>query len=462
MGKSSIAEKPQQIDGGTQAEQTLLTPASITASVCSSTPVEMSRRSDSVNDPRATDSDDNEFGEFEGFEGAVGGVVAHPTPSPWATFPDLVRVRTSPGSATNNGGNGTSPHSEGQGDNPPSSRSRNPPDVSLHSRESNSSNDDVNLLNFIPSSHQRVGGTLPDMAVESELRHTMQQASSVSSSPAPRDHIAQVRPTLRGSTHDGPSLRNVVITADQPGTLASIAANVQRTSGLPRSNRTCGGQRDGSPPTRHRDWGPEPDTAMSAALRESNAALSRSEARVRELESQLRDLRERESRNERRSLEIVNELQSIRDTLTSQERATRSLAERVQVATSDRTSLVAVSPAGERSDMAASDTQSRTSMEDRLASMEASLERLCAKVLSTPVASTHFGAAATATAATSPGLLTKEDVAQAVQEVLSRQSTQQKSLLEDERRRLMQSFAESFQVAISQFLQSLNSDNLDS
>ncbi|KAH8041708.1 hypothetical protein HPB51_017510 [Rhipicephalus microplus] len=50
--------------------------------------------------------------------------------------------------------------------------------------------------------------------------------------------------------------------------------------------------------------------------------------------------------------------------------------------------------------------------------------------------------------------LTKEEVTQAVQEALRRQSTQQKSLLEDERRRLMQSFAESFQVAISQFLQS--------
>lgn len=401
-----------------------------------------------MNNQRAADSDDNEFGEFEGFEGAVGGVVAHPAPSPWATFPDLIRVRTSPGGTANNVVNDGLLPQHPEADNPPSSRSRNPnpPDVSLHARDSgsNNNNDDVNLLNFIPGSHQRVGGTLPDMAVESELRHTMQASSSASS--APRDHIAEVRPTLRGSTHARGGA--------EPGTLASMAAaNVlQRTSGLPRSNRSSCAARDSSPA---RDW--IPDAAMgadpltlAASLRESNAALTRrlsaSESRVRELESQLRELRERETRNDRHSQDVVRELEAIRDILASHERTTRSLAE--------RSNPEADNP------QSSSDSQSRTSVEDRLASIEASLERLCAKVSNLPLL--ERAPAGAEAGASSAGLLTREDIAQAVQEVLSRQSTQQKSLLEDERRRLMQSFAESFQVAISQFLQSLNSDNLDS
>ncbi|CAN7987182.1 unnamed protein product [Ixodes hexagonus] len=423
----------------------------------------MSRRdaNNPANNQRAADSDDNEFGEFEGFEGAVGGVVAHPAPSPWATFPDLIRVRTSPGGGTaNNIANDGLLPQHPETDSPSSSRSRNPnpPDVSLHARDSgsNSNNDDVNLLNFIPGSHQRVGGTLPDMAVESELRHTMQASSAAaSSSGAPRDHIAEVRPTLRGSTHARGGA--------EPGTLASMAAaNVQRTSGLPRSNRAPCGARDSSPA---RDW--VPDAAMgadaatlAASLRESNAALTRrlsaSESRVRELESQLRELRERESRSDRHSQDVVRELEAIRETLASHERATRSLAECVQGHTDRETDN---SDDKKQNAEGGSDSHSRTGMEDRLASIEASLERLCAKVSNLPVL--ERGPAG-AEGAGSAGLLTREDIAQAVQEVLSRQSTQQKSLLEDERRRLMQSFAESFQVAISQFLQSLNSDNLDS
>lgn len=420
--------------------------------------LKMSRRDvdNPANDQRAADSDDNEFGEFEGFEGAVGGVVAHPAPSPWATFPDLIRVRTSPGGTANNIANDGLLPQHPEADNPSGSRSRNPnpPDVSLHASGSNSNNDDVNLLNFIPGAHQRVGA-LPDMAVESELRHSMQALSSSSSaspSSAPRDHIAEVRPTLRGSTHGRGGA--------EPGTLASMAAaNVQRTSGLPRSNRASCTARDSSPA---RDWIPDAAlgadaVTLAASLRESNAALTRrlsaSESRVRELESQLRELRDRESRSDRYSQDVVRELEAIRDILAAHERATRSLAERVQLGNADREA----DTSGDKKPSAESCLDSRTSMEDRLASIEASLEKLCTKVSNLPALEREPAGGASAV-----GLLTREDIAQAVQEVLSRQSTQQKSLLEDERRRLMQSFAESFQVAISQFLQSLNSDNLDS
>lgn len=421
--------------------------------------LKMSRRDadNPANSQRAADSDDNEFGEFEGFEGAVGGVVAHPAPSPWATFPDLIRVRTSPGGTANNIANDGLLPQHPEADNPSGSRSRNqnPPDVSLHASGSNSNNDDVNLLNFIPGSHQRVGA-LPDMAVESELRHSMQalstSSSASSSSGAPRDHIAEVRPTLRGSTHGRGGA--------EPGTLASMAAaNVQRTSGLPRSNRASCAARDSSPA---RDWIPDAAlgadaVTLAASLRESNAALTRrlsaSESRVRELESQLRELRERESRSDRHSQDVVRELEAIRDTLAAHERATRSLAERVQLGNTDREA----DTSGDKKPNAEGCSDSRTSMEDRLAGIEASLERLCTQVSNLPALDREPAGGASAA-----GLLTREDIAQAVQEVLSRQSTQQKSLLEDERRRLMQSFAESFQVAISQFLQSLNSDNLDS
>ncbi|GFW74171.1 uncharacterized protein TNCV_4177151 [Trichonephila clavipes] len=40
--------------------------------------------------------EDDEFGEFEGFEGGVERMQAQPAPSPWATFPDLLPVQTSP------------------------------------------------------------------------------------------------------------------------------------------------------------------------------------------------------------------------------------------------------------------------------------------------------------------------------------------------------------------------------
>lgn len=405
----------------------------------------MSRRdsSDAANSPHAADSDDNEFGEFEG---AVGGAAAHPAPSPWAAFPDLIRVRTSPGGTASMGSEGSLQHAEGQGDNPsgPRMRNPNPPDVSLHAREGAPS-DDVNLLNFIPSSHQRVGGVLPDMAAESELRHTMQVSSSLS--PAAREHIAEVRPTLRGSPLDaGSSSRRG---GDQPGTLASMAANVQRSSALCRSARpSCG--RDNCP-----------DAVDAAALRESNSALTRrlsaSESRVRDLENQLRDLREREARNERNFQLVINELHGIRETLMALEHASRSATERVEANVESGLASTAAKEAGAKT--------SRTvhhhgaSVEDRLSSIETSLDRLHSRLSNlsgrTDVLEPNGSSPATHS-------LTKEDITLAVQEALLRQSSQQKALLEDERRRLMQSFAESFQVAISQFLQSLNSDNLDS
>lgn len=342
------------------------------------------------------------------------------------------------------GSEGGPQHAEAQGDNPsgPRVRNLNPPDVSLHSREGAS--DDVNLLNYIPSSHQRVGGALPDMAAESELRHTMQVSSSLS--PAAREHIAEVRPTLRGSPHDaGSSSRRG---SDQPGTLASMAANVQRTSALCRRS-PCGRENC-------------PDSVDAAALRESNAALTRrlsaSESRVRDLESQLRDLREREARSERSFQLVVNELHAIRETLMSLDRASRSVVERLEGgADGGSASANAEEPAAKGSGLGA---RRRASVEDRLTSIEASLDRLYSRLPNVCGRTDVAGDASASSPATFP--LSKEDITQAVQEALLRQSTQQKALLEEERRRLMQSFAESFQVAISQFLQSLNSDNLDS
>lgn len=407
--------------------------------------IAMSRRdpADATNSPRAADSDD-EFGEFEG---AVGGIAAHPAPTPWAAFPDLIRVRTSPGATANMGSEGGPQHAEAQGDNPsgPRVRNPNPPDVSLHSREAAS--DDVNLLNYIPSSHQRVGGALPDMAAESELRHTMQVSSSLS--PAAREHIAEVRPTLRGSPHDaGSSARRG---SDQPGTLASMAANVQRTSALCRSGRSpCGRENC-------------PDSVDAAALRESNAALTRrlsaSESRVRDLESQLRDLREREARSERSFQLVVNELHAIRETLMSLDHASRAVAERLEGGSADGglASANAEEPSAKGTTLGA---RRRASVEERLSGIEASLDRLYSRLPNICGRADLAGDASAASPATYS--LSKEDITQAVQEALLRQSTQQKALLEEERRRLMQSFAESFQVAISQFLQSLNSDNLDS
>ncbi|KAH6933890.1 hypothetical protein HPB50_018671 [Hyalomma asiaticum] len=406
----------------------------------------MARRDldDAANSPHVADSD-NESGEFEG---AVGGVAVHPAPSPWAAFPDLIRVRTSPGGTGNMGSEGNHQHGEGQGDNPsgPRVRNANPPDVSLHAREGAPS-DDVNLLNFIPSSHQRVGGALPDMAAESELRHTMQASSSLS--PAAREHIAEVRPTLRGSPHDaGSSSRRGG--SDQPGTLASMAANVQRSSAMCRSGRpSCG--RDNCP-----------DAMDAAALRESNAALTRrlsaSENRVRDLESQLRDLRERETRSERNFQLVLNELHAVRESLMTLEHSSRSLAERFEV---NIGGTVASTSAKEGNAKATGlDAPHVSNVEERLSSIEASLDRLSSRMLGlSGRTDVDPGSNVPSPAVQS---LTKEEVTQAVQEALRRQSTQQKSLLEDERRRLMQSFAESFQVAISQFLQSLNSDNLDS
>lgn len=406
----------------------------------------MARRDldDAANSPHVADSD-NESGEFEG---AVGGVAVHPAPSPWAAFPDLIRVRTSPGATGSMGSEGNHQHGEGQGDNPsgPRVRNANPPDVSLHAREGAPS-DDVNLLNFIPSSHQRVGGALPDMAAESELRHTMQASSSLS--PAAREHIAEVRPTLRGSPHDaGSSSRRGG--SDQPGTLASMAANVQRSSAMCRSGRpSCG--RDNCP-----------DAVDAAALRESNAALTRrlsaSENRVRDLESQLRDLRERETRSERNFQLVLNDLHAVRESLMTLEHSSRSLAERFEM---NIGGTVASTSAKEGSAKATGlDAPHVSNVEERLSSIEASLDRLSSRMLGlSGRTDVDPGSNVSSPAVQS---LTKEEVTQAVQEALRRQSTQQKSLLEDERRRLMQSFAESFQVAISQFLQSLNSDNLDS
>lgn len=407
----------------------------------------MARRDsdDAANSPHVADSD-NESGEFEG---AVGGVAAHPAPSPWAAFPDLIRVRTSPGGTGSMGSEGNHQHGDGQGDNPsgPRVRNANPPDVSLHAREGAPS-DDVNLLNFIPSSHQRVGGALPDMAAESELRHTM-QASSSSLSPAAREHIAEVRPTLRGSPHDaGSSSRRGG--SDQPGTLASMAANVQRSSAMCRSGRpSCG--RDNCP-----------DAVDAAALRESNTALTRrlstSESRVRDLESQLRDLRERETRSERNFQLVLNELHLVRESLMALEHSSRSLAERFEV--NFGASVASLSAKEGSAKATGIDPPHVSNVEDRLSSIEASLDRLCSR-MSSLSGRTDMDAGSNVPSPTVQSL-TKEEVTQAVQEALRRQSTQQKSLLEDERRRLMQSFAESFQVAISQFLQSLNSDNLDS
>lgn len=407
----------------------------------------MSRRDsdDAASSPHVADSDDNESGEFEG---AVGGVAAHPAPSPWAAFPDLIRVRTSPGGTGSMGSEGNLQHSEGQGDNPsgPRVRNANPPDVSLHAREGAPS-DDVNLLNFIPSSHQRVGGALPDMAAESELRHTMQASSSLS--PAAREHIAEVRPTLRGSPHDaGSSSRRGG--SDQPGTLASMAANVQRSSAICRSGRpSCG--RDNCP-----------DAVDAAALRESNAALTRrlsaSESRVRDLESQLRDLRERETRSERNFQLVVNELHVVRESLMALEHSSRSLAERFEANIGGGAATASAKEASAKA--TGPDASHGSCVEDRLTSIEASLDRLCSRMSSLSGRTDMVPGSNIPTPAVQS--LTKDEVTQAVQEALRRQSTQQKSLLEDERRRLMQSFAESFQVAISQFLQSLNSDNLDS
>ncbi|KAG8183038.1 hypothetical protein JTE90_015669 [Oedothorax gibbosus] len=42
------------------------------------------------------EEDDDDFGEFEGFEGGVERMQAQPAPSPWATFPDLLPVQSSP------------------------------------------------------------------------------------------------------------------------------------------------------------------------------------------------------------------------------------------------------------------------------------------------------------------------------------------------------------------------------
>lgn len=405
----------------------------------------MARRDldETANSPHVADSDDNESGEFEG---AVGGVAAHPAPSPWAAFPDLIRVRTSPGGTGSMGSEGNHQHGDVQGDNPsgPRVRNANPPDVSLHAREGAPS-DDVNLLNFIPSSHQRVGGALPDMAAESELRHTMQASSSLS--PAAREHIAEVRPTLRGSPHDaGSSSRRGV--SDQPGTLASMAANVQRSSAMCRGGRpSCG--RDNCP-----------DAVDAAALRESNTALTRrltaSESRVRDLESQLRDLRERETRSERNFQLVLNELHLVRESLMAVEHSSRTLAEKFEVNFGASVASTSVKEGSAR----ATDAPLVSNVEDRLSSIEASIDRLCSRMASlSGRTDVDTGSSVPSPAVQS---LTKEEVTQAVQEALRRQSTQQKSLLEDERRRLMQSFAESFQVAISQFLQSLNSDNLDS
>ncbi|KAK8777315.1 hypothetical protein V5799_029343 [Amblyomma americanum] len=279
----------------------------------------------------------------------------------------------------------------------------------------------------------------------------MQVSSSLS--PAAREHIAEVRPTLRGSPLDaGSSSRRG---GDQPGTLASMAANVQRSSALCRSARpSCG--RDNCP-----------DAVDAAALRESNSALTRrlsaSESRVRDLENQLRDLREREARNERNFQLIFNELHGIRETLVALEHASRSVTERLEASVESGLAPAAAAAAAVKE--ASANTSHGvhhhgSSVEDRLSSMEASLDRLYSRLSNlggrTEVALEPNGSSSAAHS------LTKEDITLAVQEALLRQSSQQKALLEDERRRLMQSFAESFQVAISQFLQSLNSDNLDS
>ncbi|GIX80856.1 uncharacterized protein CDAR_28991 [Caerostris darwini] len=47
--------------------------------------------------------EDDEFGEFEGFEGGVERMQAQPAPSPWATFPDLLPVQSSPATPAEDG-----------------------------------------------------------------------------------------------------------------------------------------------------------------------------------------------------------------------------------------------------------------------------------------------------------------------------------------------------------------------
>lgn len=47
--------------------------------------------------------EDDDFGEFEGFEGGVERMQAQPAPSPWATFPDLLPVQTSPATPAEDG-----------------------------------------------------------------------------------------------------------------------------------------------------------------------------------------------------------------------------------------------------------------------------------------------------------------------------------------------------------------------
>ncbi|XP_054710906.1 coiled-coil domain-containing protein 91-like isoform X2 [Uloborus diversus] len=47
--------------------------------------------------------EDDDFGEFEGFEGGIERMQAQPAPSPWATFPDLLPVQTSPATPAEDG-----------------------------------------------------------------------------------------------------------------------------------------------------------------------------------------------------------------------------------------------------------------------------------------------------------------------------------------------------------------------
>ncbi|XP_015920029.1 coiled-coil domain-containing protein 91 [Parasteatoda tepidariorum] len=58
--------------------------------------------------------DDDDFGEFEGFEGGIERMQAQPAPSPWATFPDLLPVQTSPATPAEDG-----QASSSRGPNPP-------------------------------------------------------------------------------------------------------------------------------------------------------------------------------------------------------------------------------------------------------------------------------------------------------------------------------------------------------
>ncbi|XP_064459530.1 uncharacterized protein LOC135369883 [Ornithodoros turicata] len=346
----------------------------------------MSRRNSNEppTDGNAGDSDDNEFGEFEGFEGAVGG-VAHPAPSPWATFPDLVRVRTSPGSSSADDGavsqQGHRVHAEPQND--PPGRTRNPPDVSLSARDV--ANDDVNLLNFIPNSHQRA---LPDMAAESELRHI----NPTGPREAGLHHVAEVRPTRRQ--------------CDQSG------GGVRLREQMPAS------------PQNH------------APYHESNDVLQRrltsSEDRVRELEVQLSELRAREARIQRYTEDAMSELRAARETIIAHERAVRSLVERVEI------------------------SSTRSLQENtRLSAIEARLDQLSAQL-----SSLTFGDGRVEVSPASSASLTKEDIVQAVQEAMSRQ--RHHTVSEEERRRLVRSMAESFQSAITQFMDSLDKQGGDS